>query len=124
MNEINNKNYKDNDKNNDSDLENLKSLNTLSKKENKSGNFIYEFLKFLVISLAIVIPIRTFIAQPFIVNGASMDPTFETGQYLIVDQLSYNFSNPQRGDVIIMRYPKDPKTFFIKRMLKICYYSI
>lgn len=83
----------------------------------KKDNFVKEIVKFTLIALAIVIPIRTYVAQPFIVSGASMDPTFATGQYLIVDQLSYHFEAPKRGEVIIMRYPRDPETFFIKRIV-------
>lgn len=58
-----------------------------------------------------------YIAQPFIVSGSSMEPTFENGQYLIVDELTYRFENPQRGDVIIFRFPQDTKKFFIKRII-------
>ncbi len=76
-----------------------------------------DIVKFALIAFIIVVPIRIFIAQPFIVRGASMDPTFQNGQYLIVDQLSYRFEAPKRGDVIIMRYPKDPSVFFIKRII-------
>jgi signal peptidase I len=65
----------------------------------------------------IVLPIRLFIAQPFIVSGASMDPTFETGEYLIVDQLSYKIDNPKRGEVVIFKYPKDETKYFIKRII-------
>ena len=82
-----------------------------------SENFFTELLKFVLIAAAIVFPIRLFIAQPFIVSGASMDPTFHNGQYLIVDELSYRLQNPARGDVIIFRYPKNPKEFFIKRII-------
>ncbi len=84
--------------------------------ENKE-NFIIETLKFSLIAILIVLPFRIFIAQPFLVSGASMSPNFETGHYLIVDQLSYNFQKPQRGEVIIFRYPKNPKKFFIKRII-------
>jgi signal peptidase I len=58
-----------------------------------------------------------FIAQPFIVSGESMDNTFHSGEYLIVDQLSYYFEKPNRGDVVIFRYPRDPSKFFIKRVI-------
>ena len=78
---------------------------------------IRDTIKFVLIILLIVIPIRVFVAQPFIVNGASMDPTFEHGQYLIVDQVSYNFKKPERGDVIVFRYPNDHRQFFIKRVI-------
>lgn len=74
-------------------------------------------IKFALIALLIVVPIRWFVAQPFVVRGASMVPTFQNNEYLIVDQVSYRFEEPKRGDVIIMRYPKDPKTFFIKRII-------
>src|SRR5437868_1742721 len=73
----------------------------------KKENFFWEIFKFTIIALAIVLPIRLFVAQPFIVSGASMDPTFATGEYLIVDQLSYHLGNPVRGQVVIFRYPKD-----------------
>ena len=80
-------------------------------------NFIIETLKFSLVAILIVLPFRMFIAQPFLVSGASMSPNFETGNYLIVDQLSYNFEDPQRGEIIIFRYPNDPKKFFIKRVI-------
>lgn len=76
----------------------------------------WDFLKFTIIAVLIVIPVRIWIAQPFIVSGASMHPTFEHGDYLIVDELSYQFRKPQKGDVIIFRYPIDPSKFFIKRI--------
>ncbi len=90
---------------------------TISQTQQKKENFLKEIVKFTLIALAIVIPIRAYVAQPFIVSGASMDPTFATGQYLIVDQLSYHFENPKRDDVIIFRYPRDPETYFIKRII-------
>ncbi len=67
--------------------------------------------------LSLFFPIRLFVAQPFIVSGASMDPTFETGEYLIVDQLSYHFDDPVRGQVVIFKYPKDESKYFIKRVI-------
>ena len=78
-----------------------------------------EIVRFSIIAILIVIPIRMFIAQPFIVSGASMDDTFHSGEYLIVDQVTYYFDEPERGDVIIFRYPKDPSKFFIKRVIGI-----
>ncbi len=77
----------------------------------------WDLVKFAAIALAIVIPVRMFIAQPFVVSGDSMFPTFHNGQYLIVDELSYNTSGPHRGDVVIFKYPNDPSRFFIKRII-------
>lgn len=81
------------------------------------GTFFGELFRFAIITLFIVLPIRIYIAQPFIVSGSSMDPTFENGEYLIVDELTYRLEDPQRGDVIIFRYPQDPSKFFIKRII-------
>lgn len=85
--------------------------------EAQQENFFSELLKFALIALIIIVPVRMFVAQPFIVRGASMDPTFATDQYLIVDELSYHLDAPSRGDVIIFKYPKDPKQYFIKRII-------
>ncbi len=76
-----------------------------------------ELIRFILIAGLIIIPFRIFIAQPFIVNGASMNPTFETNQYLIVDQLTYRTHGPERGDVVIFRFPLNPKDFYIKRVI-------
>ncbi len=81
------------------------------------GSFLKDIVRFAVVTLAIVVPIRVFIAEPFIVNGASMDPTFATGEYLIVDQISYRFDEPKRNEVIIFRYPLDKSKYFIKRVI-------
>ncbi len=78
---------------------------------------LWEWIKVIAIALLISLPIRFFIAEPFVVNGASMDPTFATGQFLIVDRLSYRFNEPKRGDVIVFRYPNNPSTYYIKRII-------
>lgn len=86
-------------------------------KKKKEGSFFMEIVKFTTIAVIIVVPFRLFIAQPFVVSGASMDPTFETGEYLIVDQVTYKFEAPQRESVIVFKYPKDTTKFFIKRII-------
>lgn len=87
-------------------------------KENKpEESFWKELVRLAVIAIVVVIPFRLFIAQPFVVEGASMDPTFANGQYLIVDELTYHFSTPDRGSVLIFKYPKDPSKYFIKRVI-------
>jgi signal peptidase I len=81
------------------------------------GSAFREILTFVVLAIVIVVPIRLFVAQPFVVEGESMHPTFETGDYLIVDQLSYRLSDPKRGDVVVFRYPNNPSVFYIKRVI-------
>jgi len=85
--------------------------------EEQKQNSFWEFVKFTAIAILIVVPIRLWVAQPFIVNGASMAPTFATGDYLIVDELSYHFRQPKKEEVIVFRYPLSPSTFFIKRVI-------
>ncbi len=77
----------------------------------------FELVRFTLVVLAIIIPIRVFIAQPFIVNGESMLPTLENGDYLIIDEISYKKIEPQRGEVIVFRYPTNHKRFLIKRII-------
>lgn len=63
--------------------------------------FVLEIAKIAVIAFVIVAPIRYFLFQPFIVSGQSMYPSLQSGDYLIIDEISYRFSSPQRGDVIV-----------------------
>ena len=79
--------------------------------------FVWETAKIVIISLAIIIPIRYYLVQPFFVKGASMEPNFEDGDYLLVDEISYRVGEAERGDVIVFRYPEDRSQFFIKRIV-------
>lgn len=86
-------------------------------KKTKLANDIWEGIKSLVPIIIIVLFIRTFIAQPFIVSGESMVPTFQDKNYLIVDELSYRLGSPKHGDVVVIRFPLDTKRFFLKRLI-------
>ncbi len=80
-------------------------------------NALKEIAILVVLVVLIVLPVRIFIAQPFVVDGDSMVPTFQDRDYLIVDELTYRFSEPSRGDVVVFRYPNDPAVFYIKRII-------
>ncbi|MCD6094443.1 signal peptidase I [bacterium] len=80
-------------------------------------SIIAEVVQIFLIALAIVIPIRYFLFQPFFVSGASMEPNFDSGEYLLIDEISYRFREPQRGEVIVFRSPTDPSKYFIKRII-------
>lgn len=102
----------------DSDIHTAPDPSVDSAPETPPGRGLWgEVVHFSLIALLVVLPIRMFIAQPFIVSGASMENTFHSGEYLIVDQISYRLNEPERGDVIIFRYPRDPSKFFIKRII-------
>jgi len=83
----------------------------------QNAGSVREIFTFILIALVVVLPIRWFVAQPFIVSGASMENTFHNNEYLIVDQLSYHFADPKRGEVIVFRYPNDHTKYFIKRII-------
>lgn len=85
--------------------------------ENNKKSSFWDLVQYAALALLIVVPFRIFVAQPYVVSGSSMDPTFHDADYLIVDQLSKRFEDPQRGSVVIIRYPKDSSKFFIKRLI-------
>ncbi|OGI59551.1 signal peptidase I [Candidatus Nomurabacteria bacterium RIFCSPHIGHO2_01_FULL_38_19] len=88
------------------------------KNQNKTTwQFFGELVRFAIIALVIVIPIRVLVVEPFVVSGSSMFPTFENRDYLIIDKISYKLGNPKRDDVVIFRYPNDQTKFFIKRII-------
>jgi len=88
-----------------------------SKEKNTFLGSLLETIQVIIISLAIVFLVRTYLIQPFLVKGASMEPNFHDGNYLIIDELSYRVREPKRGEVIVFHYPRDPKQFFIKRIV-------
>ena len=88
-----------------------------NQKKKSNWQSFWELVRFAIIAIIIVVPIRIFIAQPFIVSGSSMVPTFQDGQYLVVDEISYILGTPKRDDVVIFRNPNDEKIFFIKRII-------
>lgn len=79
--------------------------------------FFWDLLKVVCVSLAIIIPVRYFLIQPFYVKGASMEPSFYDHEYLIINEIDYRLSDPARGDIIVFKYPKDPSQYFIKRIV-------
>jgi signal peptidase I len=98
-------------------MENQINKDSIEPKPEKLKKSIWELVKFAALAIIIVVPIRIFVAQPFIVSGSSMFPTFEDKQYLIVDEISYRLGNINRGDVVIFKYPLNPKKYYIKRII-------
>lgn len=78
---------------------------------------LFEVFQTVAIAVVAVFFVRTFIAQPFLVSGASMEPTFSNGDYLLVDELTFRFREPVRGEVVVFRYPGDDRSFYIKRVI-------
>lgn len=80
-------------------------------------SFLFETAKIVILAVIIVVPIRYFIFQPFFVQGMSMEPNFHDGDYLIVDEITYRFVDPQRGEVVVFKYPQRPSQRYIKRIV-------
>ncbi len=79
--------------------------------------FAWEIFKVVVISLAIIIPVRYYLFKPFYVKGASMEPNFHDHQYLIIDEITYRFNLPQRGEAVVFNSPYEKGQYFIKRVI-------
>jgi signal peptidase I len=82
-----------------------------------AGSFLVEVVKVILIALAIIIPVRYFLMQPFYVKGASMEPNFHDNEYLIIDEATYRLSEPKRGEVVVFRNPRRESEFYIKRLI-------
>jgi signal peptidase I len=96
-------------------------------------SYFIELIKVIVWALVIIIPVRTFLFQPFFVQGSSMEPNFHDGEYLIVNEWGYKRTTVsakdneiftvdpskefKRGEVVVFRYPQNPREFFIKRII-------
>lgn len=97
------------------------------------GGLLLEMGKVFLLAVVVIIPVRVFLFQPFFVQGSSMEPNFQDGQYLVVSEFGYKqtkidltnnlnisldpFKTIERQDVVVFRYPKNPEQFFIKRVI-------
>jgi len=82
-----------------------------------AGLFLLELVKVAVLAGITIALVRYFLFKPFYVKGASMEPNFFDKEYLIIDELSYRLRAPQRGEVIVFKYPNNPKEYFLKRII-------
>lgn len=81
------------------------------------GSYLLEFFETLVVFGAIFAAIYLFVAQFHKVSGSSMVPTLQNGDYLVTEKISYRFSEPKRGDIIVLKNPRDESEDFIKRII-------
>ena len=80
---------------------------------------VLEIVEIIIIAVAAVFIVRTFLVQPFLVSGTSMSPNFSNGDYVLVDELTYHIRPPERGEVVVFHDPNpgDYGTYFIKRII-------
>jgi len=79
--------------------------------------FLWETIKIVIVALIIILPLRYYVVQPFYVKGASMEPNFYDHEYLIINEISYHFNEPSRGEIVVFKYPLNPKEYYIKRII-------
>ena len=87
-------------------------------KEKRSGflSFLVDILETLVLSVVLFVGINIISAR-IRVDGDSMIPTLVSGEYVAVNRLSYQLGSPQRGDIIVFHFPRNPKEEYIKRVV-------
>lgn len=85
--------------------------------QTKTKKVIWEYAESLLIAAILALIIRTFIVTPFKIPTGSMEPTFIPGDKIFVNRFIYRFQQPQRGDIIVFRYPENPRRDFIKRLV-------
>ena len=80
---------------------------------------LYEWIPTIVMALGLALVLKSFVVASFYIPSGSMENTLKKGDLLIADKLSFKLlgQDPQRGDIMIFRYPKDPKKDYIKRVI-------
>ena len=85
--------------------------------QSTGSGLLKDLFTLALLIVVVVLPLRAFVVSPFVVDGESMLPTFENFDYLIIDEISYRLKDPERGEVVVFRYPLDPSIFYIKRII-------
>ena len=87
--------------------------------ETSTASEIKDWIVSIVVAVALAMFIRTFIVELYVVDGPSMRPTLESEQRLVVNKFIYRFHPPEKGDVLVFQYPRDPSRDFIKRVIAV-----
>ena len=90
---------------------------TSGRGQSRALALVAEMVKVALLALVIILPVRYFLIKPFYVSGASMEPNYFDKEYLIIDEISYRFQDPNRGEVVVFHYPRDRSQYFIKRVI-------
>ncbi len=83
------------------------------------GQEVKDWIISILIAVVLAFFIRYFIVELYMVEGPSMRPTLVNGERLVVNKFIYRFKEPERGDVLVFRYPRDPSRDFIKRVIAV-----
>jgi signal peptidase I len=78
---------------------------------------VFDFLQGIVVVLAVLVMVYLFIMSPQEINGASMEPNFHNGEFILTNKVMYKFRNPIRGDIVIFKSPTNKEVDYIKRII-------
>jgi len=78
-----------------------------------------EVFESVTIAVLLAVVIRLFVLEPFYIPSGSMEPTLKENDRIIVSKLNYHFQEPKRGDIVVFKYPRDPKRNFVKRLIAV-----
>jgi len=103
--------------------------------ETKKKESLFDTVKTIIYAILLAVLIRSLLFEPFRIPSGSMYPTLEVGDYLFVSKYTYGYSRhsfpfslapirgrffgraPERGDIVVFKYPRDNRTDFIKRVI-------
>ena len=81
------------------------------------GEEVKDWLVAIVVAVVLAFVIRQFIVELYVVDGPSMRPTLQSRERLVVNKFIYRFRPPEKGEVLVFQYPRDPSRDFIKRVI-------
>ncbi|MCL6634947.1 MAG: signal peptidase I [Peptococcaceae bacterium] len=85
----------------------------------KRRSIFGEVFESVAIAVLLAVVIRLFVLEPFYIPSGSMEPTLQEHDRIIVSKLNYRFQEPKRGDIVVFKYPRDPKRNFVKRLIAV-----
>ena len=83
------------------------------------GEEVKDWLVSIVVAVVLAFLIRQFVVELYIVDGPSMRPTLQSQQRLVVNKFIYRFRTPEKGEILVFQYPRDPSRDFIKRVIAV-----
>ena len=83
------------------------------------GEEVKDWVVSIAIAVVLAFIIRYFIVELYLVDGPSMRPTLQSAERLVVNKFIYRFRAPERGEILVFRYPRDPSRDFIKRVIAV-----
>lgn len=99
------------------DPDNVGSSSPQSPGEGRGPSPLAEAGRAAIGALILALFIMTFVGRAFTVEGPSMLPTLHSGERVVVERVTYLFREPHRGEVIVFRYPLNPREYFVKRVV-------